>query len=56
MLFRSVGELASSGAAVTRLGGGTGTGLDYALASAGTLRYFPGRVPAAGEQVTVRSP
>ena len=44
----------SAGAAVTRLGGGTGTGVDYALASAGTLRYFPGRVPASGEQVTVR--
>ena len=44
----------SAGTPVTRLGGSTGTGVDYALASAGTLRYFAGRVPAAGEQVTVR--
>lgn len=44
----------SAGAAVTRLGGAAGTGVDYALASAGTLRYFAGRVPGAGEQVTVR--
>ncbi len=46
--------MTSAGAAVTRLSGGTGTGADYVLASAGTLRYFAGRVPAAGEQVIVR--
>ncbi len=44
----------SAGAAVTRLAGATGTGADFSLGSEGTLRFFPGRVPAAGEQVTVQ--
>ncbi len=44
----------SAGAPVTRLQGVAGSGADFSLASAGALRFFPGRVPAAGEQVTVR--
>ena len=44
----------SAGVTVTRLVGATGTGADFSLASAGTLQFFAGRVPAAGEQVTVR--
>lgn len=46
--------MTSADAAVTRLGGASGTGVDFSLASTGTLRYFAGRVPAAGEQVTVQ--
>ena len=66
-LFGTVGEVVaeqlapvwvrgrtSAGAAVTRLSGATGTGADFSLASGGTIRFFPGRVPAAGEQVTVQ--
>ncbi len=44
----------SGGARVTRLSGATGTGADFSLTSAGALRFFAGRVPAAGEQVTVQ--
>ena len=44
----------SAGVTATRLAGATGTGSDFSLASAGTLRFFAGRVPAAGEQMTVR--
>ena len=41
-------------AAVTRLAGAAGTGVDFSLSSAGSLRFLPGRVPAPGEQVTVQ--
>ena len=44
----------SSGAPVTRIAGVTGTGADYSVSSAGVLRFYAGRVPAAGEQIVVR--
>ena len=44
----------AAGVTATRLMGATGSGSDFSLATAGTLRFFAGRVPAAGEQVTVR--
>lgn len=44
----------SAGVTTTRLAGATATGADFSLASGGTLRFFPGRVPATGERVTVR--
>lgn len=44
----------SMGSSMTHLRGAAGTGADFSLVAAGTLRFFPGRVPAAGEQVTVQ--
>ena len=44
----------SAGIPVTRLRGVAGSGADFSLASSGILRFFPGRVPAANEQVTVQ--
>lgn len=46
--------MTSAGLPVTRLGGVAGSGADFLLASAGVLRFFPGRVPAASEQIRVQ--
>ena len=43
----------SSGTTATRLIGLAGEGVDCTISSAGTINFFAGRVPAAGEQVLV---
>ena len=44
----------SAGTTVPRLRGVAGSGADFSMASCGVLRFFPGRVPAANEQVAVQ--
>ena len=49
-----VRDTTSAGVTGTRLIGVAGEGLDGSLSSAGELRFFSGRVPAAGDRVVVR--
>ena len=44
---------ATDGSRTTRREGAVGTGADYAMTSAGTLSFDPGRVPQPGELLTV---
>lgn len=48
-----VRETTSAGVTATRLMGVAGVGLDGSLSAAGELRFFSGRVPAAGDRLTV---
>lgn len=44
----------TQGGRVPRRAGNVGRGADYAMAGRGTLRFYPGRIPSAGEQVIVQ--
>ncbi|ADV80926.1 hypothetical protein [Terriglobus saanensis] len=44
----------ADGSEATRLLGAVGEGLDGSLSSGGLLTFYPGRIPAAGEQVLVK--
>ncbi|HEX3570731.1 MAG TPA: hypothetical protein VHU44_07900 [Acidobacteriaceae bacterium] len=44
----------SAGVTTTRLSGLPGTGADFQLSSTGVLTFFAGRIPAAGDTITVR--
>ena len=48
-----VTSTSASGTTMTRLTGTAGEGVDCSLSAAGELRFFSGRVPAAGERITV---
>ena len=44
----------AAGGFTARLPGTTGTGADYTMASSGTVRFYPGQVPVANEQIVVQ--
>ena len=44
----------SGGVTATRLSGLPGTGADYQISATGIVTFFAGRIPAAGDTITVR--